>query len=92
MPRVCHGRRSLTLLPDLSSFELVAAALFYQFSLYSAVRLAHHGLTLGELALVCFGATVLFVEAMNLTMSRVRALPTVLERSPEKLCVGSCGP
>ena len=81
----------LTLFTGLSSFELVAAALFYQFSLYSAVRLAHHGLTLGELALVCFGATVLFVEMMNLTMSRVRALPTTLERSPENFARNSCG-
>ena len=52
--------------------------MFYQFSLYSAVRLAHHGLTLGELSLVCFGATVLFMEMMNLTMSRVRSIANFL--------------
>ena len=57
---------------DLSNTEVVAASLFYQFSLYSAVRLAHHGFTLGELGLVSFGATALFMEMMNLTMARVR--------------------
>ena len=51
---------------------MVAAAAFYQFSLYSAVRLAHHGFTIGELGIVCFGATVLFMEMMNLTFARVR--------------------
>ncbi|PSR88986.1 hypothetical protein PHLCEN_2v4948 [Hermanssonia centrifuga] len=56
---------------NLSNLEVVAASLFYQFSLYSAVRLAHHGFTLGELGLVCFGATVLFMEMMNLTIARI---------------------
>ncbi|KIP08063.1 hypothetical protein PHLGIDRAFT_394791 [Phlebiopsis gigantea 11061_1 CR5-6] len=57
---------------NLSNAEVVAASVFYQFSLYSAVRLAHHGFTLGELGLVSFGATALFMEMMNLTMARVR--------------------
>ena len=51
---------------------MVAASIFYQFTLYTAVRLAHHGFTVGELGLVSFGATVLFMEMMNLTLSRVR--------------------
>lgn len=52
--------------------EVVAASIFFQFSLYSAVRLAHHGFTLGELGLVSFGATALFMEMMNLTLALVR--------------------
>ncbi|KAJ3555264.1 hypothetical protein NM688_g2678 [Phlebia brevispora] len=60
----------------LSSFEVVSAALFYQFSLYSAVRMAHHGFTIGELGVVCFGATVLFTEMMNLTIARIWPLST----------------
>lgn len=58
----------------LRNIEVVAASLFYQFTMYSAVRLAHHGFTLGELGLTCFGATVLFMEMMNLTIARVRRL------------------
>lgn len=61
----------LILLADLSNTEMAAAAMFYQFTLYSAIRLAHHGFTLGELGLVSFGATSLFMEVMNLTMARV---------------------
>lgn len=57
--------------PGLRNSEVVAASLFYQFTLYIAVRLAHHGFTLGELSLVSFGATVLFMEMMNLTTARV---------------------
>ncbi|GJE94508.1 dolichol kinase sec59 [Phanerochaete sordida] len=60
---------------NLSNTEIVAASVFYQFSLYAAVRLAHHGFTLGELGLVSFGATALFMEMMNLTISRI--LPSI---------------
>lgn len=56
---------------NLSNTEMAAAAMFYQFTLYSAIRLAHHGFTLGELGLVSFGATSLFMEVMNLTMARI---------------------
>lgn len=56
----------------MSYFEVVASALFFQFSLYACVRVAHHGLTFGELALVAFGATVLFMELVNLTGAKVR--------------------
>ena len=50
--------------------------MFFQFSLYVSIRMAHHGFTLGELAVMCFGATALFLEAMSLTIARVR--PTTL--------------
>jgi dolichol kinase len=58
----------------MSYIELTTAAFFYQFCLYAAIRLAHRGFTLGELGLVCFGATVLFIEWMNLTFARVRLI------------------
>ena len=56
---------------DLTHFEAVVAALFYQFTLYIALRLAHRGFTLGELGLVCFGGTALCLESLNMTISRV---------------------
>lgn len=46
--------------------------MFFQLSLYISIRMAHHGFTLGELSVVCFGATVLFMELLNLTIARVR--------------------
>lgn len=33
--------------------------------------MAHRGFTLGELALVCFGGTALWLEFLNLTIARV---------------------
>jgi hypothetical protein len=56
---------------DINHFEVVVAALFFQFTLYIALRLAHRGFTLGELGLVCFGGTALCLETLNLTMARV---------------------
>jgi hypothetical protein len=57
---------------DLTHFEAIVAALFFQFTLYIGLRLAHRGFTLGELGLVCFGGTVLCLETLNLTIARVR--------------------
>lgn len=51
--------------------------MFFQFSLYACVRVAHHGFTFGELGLVAFGATVLFMELVNLTKAKVRARRSV---------------
>jgi hypothetical protein len=34
--------------------------------------MAHRGFTLGELGLVCFGGTAVFMEFLNITMARVR--------------------
>jgi dolichol kinase len=59
-------------MPDLSYWEIASGSVFFQFSLYIAVRLAHRGFTLGELGLVVFGATALFIELVNLTIARVR--------------------
>jgi dolichol kinase len=57
---------------DLSYWDVASSSVFFQFSLYIAVRLAHRGFTLGELGLVVFGATALFMELNNLTIARVR--------------------
>jgi dolichol kinase len=51
--------------------EVATAAIFYQFTMYTAIRLAHKGFTLGEVALTSFGATVLFFELVALTVARV---------------------
>lgn len=60
--------------PDLNLFEVIIAALFYQVTLYVALRLAHGGFTLGELGLVCLGGTALCLEFLNITIARVRHL------------------
>ncbi len=59
---------------DLNQLEVAVAALFFQFTLYVALRLAHQGFTLGELGLVCFGGTALCLETINLTIARVKCL------------------
>lgn len=56
----------------MSYLEVVASSMFFQFSLYMCARLAHRGFTFGELGLVAFGATVVFMESLNLTMAKVR--------------------
>ena len=61
----------LCLGPDLNYIELAFSSLFYQFSLYIAIRLAHRGFTLGELSLVSFGGTALCMEFLNFTIARV---------------------
>jgi hypothetical protein len=58
-------------LSDLSYWDVASGSVFFQFSLYIAVRLAHRGFTLGELGLVVFGATALFMELANLTVAKV---------------------
>lgn len=55
----------------LSLWDFASLATFFQFSLYIAVRLAHHGLTLGELVVIAFGATALFSELTHLTLARL---------------------
>lgn len=61
----------MSLIPDLNYIELAFSSLFYQFSLYTAIRLAHRGFTLGELGLVSFGGTALCMEFLNFTIARV---------------------
>lgn len=55
----------------MSFIELLLCSLFYQAALYLAIRLAHQGFTLGELGVVVFGASVLFMEGFNITVARV---------------------
>ena len=36
-----------------------------------AMRLAHHSLTLGELGLAAYGAVILYVETLHVTIAKV---------------------
>jgi dolichol kinase len=58
----------------MSCLEVAVASLFYQFTLYVAIRLAHRGFTLGELGILAFGGTVLFLELVNVTIARVSSV------------------
>ncbi|KAH8831656.1 hypothetical protein DL96DRAFT_1588585 [Flagelloscypha sp. PMI_526] len=55
----------------LNIFDVIMVSMFYQFTLYVALRMAHRGFTLGELGLVCFGGTALAMEGLYLTIARV---------------------
>jgi dolichol kinase len=59
----------------MNFLEVTVGSLFFQFTLYVGIRLAHGGFTLGELGIVSFGGTALFMELMNLTIARVRLSP-----------------
>ncbi|KAJ3828227.1 hypothetical protein F5880DRAFT_1531880 [Lentinula raphanica] len=67
---------SLGIWQHLSWLEIVVASLFYQCTLYGTVRLAHRGFTLGELGIVGFGGTALFMEFLNVTAARIWPLTT----------------
>ena len=56
----------------MSHFEAVLASVFYPFTLYAGLRLAHRGFTVGELGLVCLGGTSLCLEFLHLTIAKVR--------------------
>ncbi|KAJ7746618.1 hypothetical protein B0H16DRAFT_1852737 [Mycena metata] len=60
----------------LTPFDILASTLFYQFTLYVALRMAHRGFTLGELGLVCFGGTAVFMEFLNITSARIWPITT----------------
>ncbi|KAJ7454788.1 hypothetical protein FB451DRAFT_1049556 [Mycena latifolia] len=66
----------LGLWQHLSLFDVIVSALFYQFTLYVALRMAHRGFTLGELGLVCFGGTAVFMEFLNITIARMWPVTT----------------
>ncbi|TFK72969.1 hypothetical protein BDN72DRAFT_876194 [Pluteus cervinus] len=61
---------------NLNPVEIIVASLFYQFALYVAIRLAHRSFTLGELGLVCFGGTALFMEFLNITSYKIWPITT----------------
>lgn len=46
-----------------------------------AIRLAHHSFTLGELSFTAFGATILFTEALHVTITRVSGQMTSVQLS-----------
>lgn len=58
-------------LADIGYIEIVIGTVFYQFCLYVALRMAHGGFTLGELALVAFGGLALGTEVLGLTRTKV---------------------
>lgn len=58
---------------DLDFFDVAVISFFYQFTLYVSLRLARQGFTVGELGLVAQGATALFMELVNITISKVCA-------------------
>ncbi|KAJ7739314.1 hypothetical protein B0H14DRAFT_3515801 [Mycena olivaceomarginata] len=74
--RLALGHLGSGLWQHLSLFDVVVGALFYQFTLYVALRMAHRGLTLGELGLVCFGGTAVFMECLNITIARIWPITT----------------
>ncbi|TFY82873.1 hypothetical protein EWM64_g1139 [Hericium alpestre] len=61
---------------NMTYFDIAVASTFYQFTLYSAIRLAHRGFTLGELGLTVFGATALYMELVNITKARIWPMST----------------
>ncbi|KAI9057214.1 hypothetical protein FKP32DRAFT_1584185 [Trametes sanguinea] len=74
--RIALKEMRLGIWQSMSYFEVVASAMFFQFSLYISVRLAHRGFTFGELGLVAFGATILFMELVNLTIAKLWPMST----------------
>jgi hypothetical protein len=75
---------------DLNIFDVIMVSMFYQFTLYVALRMAHRGFTLGELGLVCFGGTALAMEGLYLTIARVSIVACFLGSHLFKLD-GRCG-
>ncbi|KAK7032860.1 dolichol kinase [Favolaschia claudopus] len=72
---VLHHRQS-GFWQHLSLFDVAVGAPFYQFALYVALRMAHRGLTLGELGLMCFGGTAVYLEFLNITIARIWPITT----------------
>ncbi|KAL5525875.1 hypothetical protein ACEPAG_7213 [Sanghuangporus baumii] len=62
---------------DLSTLDVAAVSVFYQFTLYMAIRLAHHGFTLGELGFATFGAAIMFMESLHVTIARMWPVTTL---------------
>lgn len=72
---------------ELSYFDVASMASFYQFTLYMAIRLAHHSFTLGELGLTTFGACILFWEALHLTIARVSVMEIFYDQFVSSSCI-----
>ncbi|KAG0708202.1 hypothetical protein DFH29DRAFT_893584 [Suillus ampliporus] len=69
--RYLLGLAEIPIWRNISYLDVGIASLFYQICLYVALRLAHGGFTLGELAVVCFGGLSLATELLGLTRARV---------------------
>ncbi|KIK96459.1 hypothetical protein PAXRUDRAFT_32371 [Paxillus rubicundulus Ve08.2h10] len=69
--RYLLARNHINVWQNISYFDIVIGSVFYQFCLYVALRIAHGGFTLGELALVCFGGLSLGTELLNLTRAGI---------------------
>ncbi|THV02843.1 hypothetical protein K435DRAFT_748744 [Dendrothele bispora CBS 962.96] len=67
---------SLGIWQHLSYLEVAVISSFFQCTLYGAVRLAHRGFTLGELGMVAFGGTAMFMEFLNFTKAKIWPLTT----------------
>jgi len=63
----------LTLAAELARGELFTIALIFQGTLYCISRLARKSFTLGELGIVAAIGVTLSVEALNITIAKVRA-------------------
>lgn len=74
--RIAFKEMKLGIWQNLSYYEVVVCSLFFQFSLYVSIRMAHHGFTLGEVGITAFGATVLFMEMSNITIARIWPITT----------------
>jgi hypothetical protein len=68
---------------DLSYFDVGLVSLFYQFAVYVMIRLSHGGFTLGEVGLVALGSTVLFMDAVNMTVAKVCCLLSLKQINSE---------
>lgn len=73
---VSSSRHKLTSLcfKGLSSLDIIMISISYQLCLYILIRMARGGFTLGEAGLVAQTAAIFFMETVNLTKSRVRAI------------------
>ncbi|KAI0768142.1 hypothetical protein BD413DRAFT_479834 [Trametes elegans] len=69
--RIALKEMRLGIWQSMSYLEVAVSSVFFQFSLYISVRLAHRGFTFGELGLVAFGATIVFMELFNLTIAKL---------------------
>ncbi|KAJ7510380.1 hypothetical protein B0H11DRAFT_2168715 [Mycena galericulata] len=65
--RLVLGRVGVGVWRHLTPLDTFTGALFYQLTLYVALRMAHRGFTLGELGLVCFGGAAVFMEGLGLS-------------------------
>lgn len=66
---------------SMNHFEAVLASVFYPFTLYAGLRLAHRGFTVGELGLVCFGGTAICLEFLHLTIAKMWPVTTPFIRT-----------